>query len=58
MRSILDKPGSWVIVEKSSQKAIFETFNEKVTSSINTEKYVIVPIQDYLGSLNRSKTID
>jgi hypothetical protein len=47
------KEKSWVIVEKATGKAIFETFNEKVARVINTEKYRAVPIKEYLTSLNK-----
>ena len=45
---------SWVIVEKSTGKAVLETFNPKVLSALNTEKYEAVEIGKYLGNLNRS----
>ena len=47
---------SWVIVEITTGKAVFETFNEKLTKKINLDKYKVVPILDYLYALNRSIT--
>jgi hypothetical protein len=45
---------SWVIVEIATGKAVFETFNEKLTKKINLDKYKVVPILEYLVALNRS----
>jgi hypothetical protein len=44
------KTASWVIVEKATGKAIFETFNAKVAGLVNREKYDVVPILEYLVS--------
>lgn len=43
---------SWVILEKSTKKAIFETFSEDVANAINRRNYVVMPILAYLQSLN------
>lgn len=51
MYSLL-KTYSWVIVEKESGKAILETFNESITSKVNLSKYNVMPILQYLQSLN------
>jgi hypothetical protein len=48
------KTASWVIIEKSTGSAIFETYNESTTKKINTEKYTAVPILEYLQILNKS----
>ena len=56
-KSILEgvmRTASWVIVNKSSNKAIFETFNESVISKINQEKYQAIPILAYLQNLNKA----
>lgn len=50
-----DIPASWVIIEKSSGKAVRETFTKKVADAINKDKYKAVPIQEYLGGLNTKK---
>ncbi len=47
------KTASWVIVRKDTGEAIFETFNEKLVSKINHQKFKAVPILDYLQELNR-----
>ena len=44
---------SWVIVEKTTNKAIFETFSEKTAKSINADKYKAIPILQYLQDFNR-----
>ncbi len=48
------KTASWVIIEIATEKVIFETFNESLVKKINTEKYRVVPILEYLQSLNKS----
>ena len=45
---------SWVIVEKATGKAVLETFNRKVASAVNTKRYEVVPILQYLYKLNRT----
>ena len=45
---------SWVAVDKSTGKAVLETFEKKTADAINREKYDVLPIQDYLGSLNKT----
>lgn len=44
---------SWVIVNKETNEAVFETFSEKICQCINTEKFKIVPILEWLQGLNR-----
>jgi len=44
---------SWVIRNKETKEALFETFNEKLVSKLNTEKYEAVPILEYLVGLNK-----
>ena len=43
---------SLVIVEKSTGRAIFETFNLQIVKTLNTAKYEAIPIVKYLGDLN------
>lgn len=50
----LHRPSSWVIVELESGRALFETFNENLLPSLNTQKYKAVPIHEYLCKLNES----
>ncbi len=47
------KTASWVIVNKETGKAVFETFEEKTANAINKEKYKAVPILEYLQNLNK-----
>jgi len=49
------KIASWVIIEKSTGNAICEIFTESITKKINTEKYTVMPILEYLQSLNKNK---
>jgi hypothetical protein len=44
---------SWVIVEKSTGKAIYETFNYSLANCFNTDKCEIVPILEYLQTFNK-----
>lgn len=48
-----NKPASWVIVNKQTNQAFLETFNEALLSHVNTNKYKAMPIYDYLAQLNR-----
>ena len=43
---------SWVIVDRTTGEAVFETFNEKLIAKVNTEKYKVIPILEYLYALN------
>lgn len=49
----MSNPASWVIVEKTTKNAIFETFNKNVADAINAEKYQAIPILQYLQDFNR-----
>ncbi len=44
---------SWVIVEKETGKAIFETYDFELCQFINIKKYKVVPILYYLYGLNK-----
>jgi hypothetical protein len=48
----LFRTASWVIVDLSTGKGVFETFNEKTAKAINQKKYKAVPILEWLQSLN------
>lgn len=50
------KTASWVIRNRETYEAVFETFSEKTAGAINTAKYEAVPILEYLQSLNRRMT--
>ena len=45
---------SWVIINKATRQAVFETFNENTAKAVNTRLYEAVPILQYLQQLNRS----
>ena len=45
---------SWVIVNKATGFAVFETFNENTARAINEKLYRAVPILEYLQSLNKA----
>ena len=43
---------SWIICNKLTDKAVFETFNENTAIAINAGKqYIAVPALEYLQSL-------
>ncbi len=53
-RNILDmKTASWVVLDKVSNEVLFETFSVTLVKAINTERYRVVPILEYLQQLNR-----
>ncbi len=43
---------SWVIVDKATGKAVMETYLKKTADAVNLDKYKVVPIEDYLISIN------
>lgn len=43
---------SYVIVRLADGKAIMETWNTKLCSLVNREKYAVLPILQYLYQLN------
>jgi hypothetical protein len=47
------KTASWVIVDKQTGAALFETFQASIIPKINTARYEAVPILTYLQQLNR-----
>lgn len=47
------KIASWVVVDKSTGKAVFETFKQSTANAINRDKYQAIPIDEYLPTLNR-----
>lgn len=50
------RTASWVIVNKATGEAVFETFSPKlfrlITEGENAEKYEAVPALEYLQALN------
>lgn len=51
----LNRTASWVIIELSTGKPVFETFNETLaTKHLNTAKFKAVPILQWLQSLNKA----
>jgi len=47
------KTASWIIVNKQTGAAVFETFNPAMAQAINTAKYAVLPALQYLQQLNR-----
>jgi hypothetical protein len=48
------KTASWIIVNKVTGAAVFETFNENTARAVNTRLYEAVPVLLYLQRLNAS----
>jgi hypothetical protein len=46
---------SWVIVEKATNKAIYETFNYEIAICFNSERCEILPVMEYLRAFNNGK---
>lgn len=44
--------GSWIVVCKATNVAVLETFNPRVASAINRDKYDVLTAYDYLTQLN------
>jgi hypothetical protein len=49
------KTASWVIINKATRRAVFETFNENTARAVNPRLYEAVPVLQYLQSLNFKK---
>jgi hypothetical protein len=47
-----DRPASWVIVNKATGKAVFETYRQETADAINRDRYHVLGIGEYLGGLN------
>lgn len=47
------RSNSWVIVNKITGNAIFETWNENTAKAINTDKYAVMTAYEYLCNLNQ-----
>jgi hypothetical protein len=44
---------SWVIVNKQTNEVVLETWKKSVTMKVNTEKYKVVPIKEWLCGLSQ-----
>lgn len=49
----MENSASWVVIDKKTGKALFETFTCELCQSINTSEYKVIPIMEYLQDLNR-----
>lgn len=50
---ILSRESSWVIIRKSDNYPVLETFSKSVAEKVNSKKYAVIPILEYLQSLNK-----
>jgi hypothetical protein len=46
------KTASWIIVNKATRVAVFETFNENTARAVNVKLYEAIPALQYLQQLN------
>jgi hypothetical protein len=46
------KTASWVVIQKSTGTVIGEFYSPKIVALVNREKYDVMPILDYLVSIN------
>jgi hypothetical protein len=51
------KTASWVIVNRATGAAVFETFNENTAKAINEKLYCAISALEYLQQLNKSLII-
>jgi len=50
------KTVSWIIVNKVTGAAVFETFNENTAKAVNEKLYRAMPALEYLQQLNKALT--
>jgi hypothetical protein len=48
----VEKPTSWVIVSRETGVGVYEFFNEALIAKVNTDKYHVMPILEYLYHIN------
>jgi len=50
------KTASWIIVNRATGAAVFETFNENTAKAVNEKFYRAMPALEYLQQLNKTLT--
>lgn len=45
---------SWIILNKETRQAVYETWQKRVTLKINKEKYIVKTAKEYLSKLNNN----
>jgi hypothetical protein len=48
------KTASWIIINKATREAVFETFEQSTADAVNRDKFEVLPALEYLQQLNRS----
>ena len=51
-----DTMTSYIIRDRETGRVIMETFDKKLVAAINAERYEVVPIREYLVSINGKKS--
>ena len=46
---------SWAIINKQTKEVVLETWQKSVTQKVNTEKYKVLSIKEWLSSLSNKK---
>lgn len=49
------KTASWVVVRIATGEAVLETYSQRVADAVNRERYRVVPILEWLQSLNKNE---
>lgn len=47
--------GSWIVIDRSTGRAVGEFFERKTVERINFEKYQVLTAQQHLASLNKEQ---
>lgn len=50
------KTASWIIINRATGAAVFETFNENTAKAVNEKLYRAMPAHEYLQQLNKTLT--
>ena len=45
---------SWIIVNKETGKAVFETFERTTMQAVNRNKYQVMTVMEWLQSVNKA----
>lgn len=47
-------PASWVVVRKATGEAVLETYCRSIAEKINQKVYSVIPVLEYLYSINET----
>lgn len=46
------RPASWVVVDRGTGQPVLETFSQSVADAVRRDRFRVVPIMEWLQSLN------